>query len=69
VRYARRIDDYRLPKGKAEREALASLIGSDGLCLLKAVYAPDAPPRARTLGAVETLRQVWLQQVRFVLPK
>lgn len=62
VRYARRIDDYRLPKGKAEREAFASLIGSDGLRVLTAVYAPDAPARVRTLSAVETLRRVWMQQ-------
>jgi transposase len=53
VRYARRIDDYQLPKGKAEREALASVIGSDTLRVLGAIYAPDAPPPVRTLDAVE----------------
>lgn len=62
VRYARRMDDYRLPKGKTERESLASVIGLDGLCVLRAVYAPDVPASVRTLGAVETLRQVWIQQ-------
>jgi hypothetical protein len=51
-----------LPKGQAEREALAEQIGRDGLRVLTAIYAPAAPPWLRTVPAVETLRQVWLQQ-------
>jgi transposase len=61
-RYGPRFDEYRLPKGQAEREALAEQIGRDGLRLLRAVYAPAAPPWLRTVPAVATLRQVWLQQ-------
>ena len=67
VRYATRIDDYRLPKGKAEREALAQVIGGDGLRVLTALYAPDAPPNLCMLGAVSILRRVWIQQ--FYAPK
>jgi transposase len=62
VRYARRIDDYHLPKGKAEREALAATIGADGLLLLNALAETSAPTAARSLAAVTTLRWVWIQQ-------
>lgn len=61
-RYGTRFDDYRLPKGEAERQALAEQIGEDGRTLLTAVYAADAPSWLRELPAVETLRQVWVQQ-------
>jgi transposase len=61
-RYGPRFDEYRLPKGKEERQALAEQIGEDGFRLLSALYASDAPPELRTLPAVETLRLVWLQQ-------
>ena len=61
-RYGKRFDDYRLPKDKAERQALAELIGADGFCLLRAIYEPGAPAEVRDLPAVEILRQVWLQQ-------
>ena len=33
-RYAERIEDYRLPKDKAERDALSTTIGEDGYILL-----------------------------------
>ena len=45
-RYGRRVEDYRLPKGRAEREALALAIGADGFTLLEALDAPDAPAEA-----------------------
>ncbi len=61
-RYGPRFDEHRLPKGQAEREALAELIGSDGLRLLQVAYAADAPTWLRELPAVEVLRRVWLQQ-------
>lgn len=61
-RYGPRFNEYRLPKKHAERQALADQIGEDGFYLLGAVYAPDAPADLRTLPAVETLRQVWVQQ-------
>lgn len=61
-RYGPRSDDYRLPKEKASRQALAGLVGADGFRLLSAVYAPDAPTYLRAVPAVEALRRVWLQQ-------
>jgi transposase len=61
-RYGARFDEFRLPKGKAERETLAETIGADGYRLLEAIYAPDAPSWLRTVPAVETLRQVWVQE-------
>jgi len=61
-RYSRRFEEYRLPPGKAERSALAAQIGADGTTLLTAIYAPDAPDWLRRIAAVDTLRQVWVQQ-------
>lgn len=63
-RYGPRFDEYRLPKKKEARQALADQIGEDGFQLLGAVYAGDAPLELRTLPAIETLRQVWMQQYR-----
>src|SRR5579885_1769546 len=61
-RYGPRVDEYRLPKGQAERTALAEQIGRDGVRLLTAIYAPTAPAWLRLVPAVETLRRVWVQQ-------
>ncbi len=46
-RYARRVEDYRLPDSKVERYALADQIGADGRLLLECVYACDTPPWLR----------------------
>jgi transposase len=61
-RYGPRFDEFRLPKGAAERRALAEAIGADGFRLLGAVYAADAPGWLRAVPAVETLRRVWVQE-------
>src|ERR671910_2490536 len=45
-RYGRRVEDYRLPKSREEREALALDVGADGFVLLDALDAPDAPAAA-----------------------
>jgi len=42
-RYGPRFEQYRLPKGKAERESLAETIGADGYQLLSAIYTDSAP--------------------------
>lgn len=60
-RYRRRSDEYRLPKGKEARREFAELIGTDGMALLTAIYADDAPLRLREVPAVEMLRRVWVQ--------
>jgi transposase len=61
-RYGRRFDDFRLPTAQEQRQAYARQIGEDGHALLAAVYAPDAPDWLRQVPAIETLRQVWVQQ-------
>jgi len=61
-RYGRRIEEFRLPKGRAEREALAKTIGEDGFLLLHVLLSPGTPSPVVALSAVRTLQQVWLQQ-------
>lgn len=60
-RYGRTWDDDRLPTNQAEREQVGATVGTDGLKLLAAVHASDAPGELRALSAVEILRRVWLQ--------
>lgn len=60
-RYSQRFTDYRLPKAKGNRLALAEIIGRDGYHLLSEIYAATAPPHLRTIPAVDVLRQVWVQ--------
>jgi transposase len=61
-RYNARIDNYRLPKGEASREALAETIGVDGHDLLAALFDETAPFWLRHLPAVDKLRIIWIQQ-------
>ena len=61
-RYGQRLAEYRLPPGKPERYALAEEIGTDRRHLLRQLYDPAAPPWLREVPAVQTLRQVWVQQ-------
>lgn len=60
-RYAHRVEDYRLPTGKQAREDYAVVIGKDGASLLSAIYAAEAPAWLAEIPAVETVRQVWVQ--------
>jgi transposase len=53
-RYGRRVEDYRLPKGRAEREAHALEVGADGFVLLEALDAPEVPPVACAVPMVGT---------------
>jgi len=61
-RYGRRIEDYRLPKGQAERQTFAVTVGADGVSLLTVLGAAETPARLRDLPAVALLRRVWDQQ-------
>ncbi|MCB0226496.1 MAG: IS1182 family transposase [Anaerolineae bacterium] len=61
-RYGPRFEMYRLPRQKAEREALQRQIGADGAHLLAAIYAEAGPRWLRELPAVEIMRQIWIQQ-------
>src|SRR5256712_3586660 len=59
ARYSRRIEESRLPKATAEREAYAHRVGADGFLLLDALEAPAAPEGLRELPRLEALRRTW----------
>ena len=56
--YSRRIEDSRLPRSKAEREADARTVGADGFLLLDRLGLPEAPDEVRALPRVDALRRV-----------
>lgn len=58
-RYSTRIEDTRLPREQAQREAYVQTVGEDGVTLLEAVAAADAPPALRELASLDTLRRTW----------
>ena len=58
-RSSRRIEESRLPKDTAAREAYAQMVGEDGFQFLDALAAPDAPQEARALPVIATLRRTW----------
>lgn len=59
-RYGRRIEDFRLPKGKDARQEYAETVGREGMQFLEMVWSPTAPSPLRQLRAIEILRQVWI---------
>lgn len=61
-RYGTRWQDYRLPSGRQEREELAAMVGQDGRELFALLEQTPALTWTRNLPALETLRQVWVQQ-------
>lgn len=58
-RYGRRVEDTKLPQGKAARAARTVEVGADGYAVLDAVDADDAPPGLAALPVVDALRRVW----------
>ena len=58
-RYARRVEDSRLPRDRSGREAYAQAVGEDGFLVLDRLASPGAPTELRSLPQVEVLRQVW----------
>jgi transposase len=61
-RYSERIEDYRLPTDKAEREALSATIGEDGYSLLASIGQAATQPEwawLKALPAVRILEQTW----------
>jgi len=56
-RYSRRIEESRLPKATAAREAYAQTVGEDGFLLLDALDTPDTPEGLRELSSIEALRR------------
>jgi transposase len=60
-RYRLRSGGFGWPKGAAHRKEWITQTGADGMALLSALMAQDAPAQLRQLPALETLRQVWVQ--------
>src|SRR3954471_16489617 len=58
-RYARRVEDDRLPRSATEREACARAVGEDGFVLLDRLDGPETPEGLRSLPKAAVLRQVW----------
>jgi transposase len=58
-RYGKRIEDTRLPREQAAREAYARTVGEDGFRVLDALEQSEAPEATRELPSVATLRRTW----------
>jgi transposase len=56
------VDEYRLPKGIKARQDYAERVGNDGMQLLQAIWADNAPLELRQHPMIETLRQTWVHQ-------
>lgn len=57
-RYSHRVEEYRLPKSKAARDAYLLTVGEDGFTLLDAL-GKQTSEKLKGLGRVHTLRAVW----------
>ncbi|WP_078504421.1 IS1182 family transposase [Streptomyces viridochromogenes] len=64
--YATRAEDSRFPKARAKRDEVGLRVGRDGMRLLEAVFAADAPAGLGILAEVETLRKIWVQHFHLV---
>lgn len=60
--YGLPFSQYRLPSDKQECEAFALRIGTDGHYLLECLFNDVEHAWLRAIPAVETLRQIWVQQ-------
>jgi hypothetical protein len=58
-RYSRRIEESRLPKDTADREAYAHTIGEDGFRFLDLLESAEAPAELHALPRIEALRRTW----------
>jgi hypothetical protein len=58
-RFARRIEDQRLPKGVEARTQYLRTVGADGIRLLAHLDAPYTAQSLRKLSEVTVLRQIW----------
>jgi transposase len=61
-RYSHRVEEYRLPKGEAERKLYAEAIGTDGSLLLSRVYDEPVLAWLREIPAIGILRRTWVHQ-------
>src|SRR5262249_6194447 len=58
-RYSHRVEDSRLPKEQAGRQAYALAVGEDGFALLDALDSDEAAAPLRAMPAVQVLRTAW----------
>ncbi len=58
-RYAKRVEDSRLPREKSKRDAYAQTVGEDGFALLDALDDDEVPEGLRDLPIIDTLRRTW----------
>jgi transposase len=58
-RYGKRIEETRLPREPAQRDAYGQTVGEDGYILLDALEGADVPEGLRELPRIATLRQLW----------
>jgi transposase len=58
-RYAKGLEDSRLPTEPSQRDAYAQTVGEDGLQRRDALESPEALAPLRTLPWVATLHQLW----------
>lgn len=61
-RYGERVDEYRLPKEKSERQVLLKVIGQDGQELLEVIEKANDLSWLKEVPTVKILKQVWEQQ-------
>ncbi len=61
-----RMEDARTPLGDEARHAFAEMIGADGASVLNAIYEATALGFLREIPAIETLRQVWVQNYTWI---
>jgi transposase len=58
-RYGKRIEETRLPREQAQRDAYVQTVGEDGYALLDALDAAEVPEGLREWPRIDTLRRVW----------
>ena len=66
-KYGTPVTDWHPPASKAKQDELAVTYAKDGYALLRAVYDPRSPAWLAELPAVETLRQVLVQNYTLVI--
>lgn len=61
-RYGERLEHERLPQEEQAHRQYVDQVGADGGALLGALEGPFTPDWLKTLPAVTTLRQIWVEQ-------
>lgn len=61
VRYGHPMSEFRMPKDEKQREKWLLQVGLDGHLLMDWIFSESTEPWLRQLPAIETLREVWIQ--------